>query len=298
MKNHLLLVNVNEMDLIIENNNQQGALWLGNLRAAQNITKLIENNIKTVITVANNLFISFKQNLNIRHKIFKVEDSEKAQIINHFEEINNEILNGLNHGSVLVHCVAGISRSSACVIAFIMKTHKWTYEKTFYYVKEKRLVINPNRGFKKQLIQYHNILQSEIKPQNKPFIECDGYQLGKINSWSKLHKKNVQNPQELIKQLSQNLIKTPVKKIDQLNRTSTPEERQIYRQQLAKKLFVNTFANKSTASISHYSNDNSVLKQKSSDQQTVKIKAFLSMYKKVDMSDMQSDRINFENYSQ
>ncbi|CAD8047333.1 unnamed protein product [Paramecium sonneborni] len=291
MKKHLLLVNVNDMDIILEEANQQGALWLGNLNAAQNLTLLNQKNIKTVITVANDLFISFKQNLNITHKIFKVEDSDKAQIINHFEAINNEIFNGLNNGSVLVHCAAGISRSSACVIAFIMKSHNWTYEKTFYFVKEKRLIINPNPGFKKQLIQYNKILQQEIQCQNKSQLENYSSQSKKINSCSKINR-NILTPQELIKQLSKNLIKTPNKKIDQLNRTSTPEERQIYRQQLAKKRFINTFASKSNASISHYSNDNSVVSQKNPDQKPIKIKALLSMYRKLDMSVMELGRTN------
>ncbi|CAD8054562.1 unnamed protein product [Paramecium sonneborni] len=296
MKKQQLLANVNEMDLILDKSSTQGALWLGNLKAAQNIKQLKENNIQTVITVANNIIVNFKNTLNISHKIYKVEDTEKAQIIEYFEEINKEISTGLNYGSVLVHCAAGISRSSACVIAYIMKTNKWTYEKTFYFVKEKRLAINPNPGFKKQLIQYSKNLETNNSNQHldlkqpKESKDLTPFTLGYSNSWGKLKKKNLSNPHELVSQLSQNLVKSPLKKIDQLNRTSTPEERQIYRQLLAKRLFVNTFSSKNSISTINYQSEQSGLQKQIVEKQPIKIKAHLSMYKRVEINVLESER--------
>ncbi|CAD8076832.1 unnamed protein product [Paramecium sonneborni] len=301
MKKQQLLVNVNEMDLILDKTITQGALWLGNLKAAQNYKQLKENNIQTVITVANNIIVNFKNTLNISHKIYKVEDSEKAQIIEYFDDINQEISTGLNSGSVLVHCAAGISRSSACVIAYIMKTNKWSYEKTFYFVKEKRLAINPNPGFKKQLIQYSKNLETKSENQNqildlkqtkdiKDSQDTAHFTLGYSNSWGKLKKTYVSNPHDLVKQLSQNLVKSPLKKIDQLNRTSTPEERQIYRQLLAKKLFVNTFSSKNSISTINYQSEQLNLLKKKTEKQPIKIKALLSMYKKVEINVLESER--------
>ena len=37
-----------------------------------------------------------------------------------------------------------------------MKDKKWDYETCFNYVKERRNIIKPNEGFKKQLIDYYN----------------------------------------------------------------------------------------------------------------------------------------------
>ncbi|CAD8132338.1 unnamed protein product [Paramecium pentaurelia] len=297
MKKQQLLVNVNEMDLILDKTSTQGALWLGNLKAAQNIKQLKENNIQTVITVANNIIVNFKNSLNISHKIYRVEDTEKAQIIEYFDEIIKEISTGLNNGSVLVHCAAGISRSSACIIAYLMKTNKWAYEKTFYFVKEKRLAINPNPGFKKQLIQYSNNLQTNTTQQSNLDLKetkdskvINPYTLGYSNSWGKLKKKNYSNPHELVNQLSQNLVKSPLKKIDQLNHASTTEERQIYRQLLAKKLFVNTFSSKSSVSITNYQSEQSVEQKRTIEKQPIKIKALLSMYKRVEINILESER--------
>ncbi|CAD8136090.1 unnamed protein product [Paramecium octaurelia] len=296
MKKQQLLVNVNEMDLILDKTSTQGALWLGNLKAAQNIKQLKENKIQTVITVANNIIVSFENSLNISHKIYKVEDTIKAQIIEYFDEISKEIQTGLNSGSVLVHCAAGISRSSACIIAYLMKTYRWPYERTFYFVKEKRLAVNPNPGFKKQLIQYSKNLEANSQNQHpdlketRDFKNSNSFILGYSNSWVKLSKKKLSNPHELMNQLSQNLLKSPLKKIDQLNRTSTSEERQIYRQQLMKKLFVNTFSTKNSDQTKNYKSEQLQKENKLIEKQPIKTKALLSMYKRVEISNLDSER--------
>jgi protein-tyrosine phosphatase len=49
--------------------------------------------------------------------------------------------------NLLVHCAAGISRSSSTVIAYLMKKFGWTYVKAHGFVRGKRPVISPNNGF-------------------------------------------------------------------------------------------------------------------------------------------------------
>ena len=44
------------------------------------------------------------------------------------------------------------------VIAFAMKENRWSLEEALKYVKERRKVINPNRGFRRQLEEYQGIL--------------------------------------------------------------------------------------------------------------------------------------------
>lgn len=60
--------------------------------------------------------------------------------------------------NVLVHCKAGISRSSSIVIAFIMKQKKMKFERAFEFVKNCRNCIAPNLGFIQQLIEYENTI--------------------------------------------------------------------------------------------------------------------------------------------
>lgn len=53
--------------------------------------------------------------------------------------------------TVMVHCKAGMSRSAALVIAYLMIENKWQYEEAYLYVKNKRSIIAPNEGFAQQL---------------------------------------------------------------------------------------------------------------------------------------------------
>lgn len=55
---------------------------------------------------------------------------------------------------VLVHCLAGMSRSATIVIAYLLATTPMTTEEATEFVRSKRRVIRPNYGFTKQLKQY------------------------------------------------------------------------------------------------------------------------------------------------
>ena len=59
---------------------------------------------------------------------------------------------------VLVHCAAGISRSSSMVIAYLMIKNKTSYKDTYSMVKGKRPIICPNKGFVAQLMQLEKFL--------------------------------------------------------------------------------------------------------------------------------------------
>ncbi|GJQ86525.1 hypothetical protein Trydic_g10425 [Trypoxylus dichotomus] len=59
---------------------------------------------------------------------------------------------------VLVHCVAGVSRSATFCIAYLMKYHRMTLLEAYNHVKLKRPMIRPNCGFFRQLIEYEKLL--------------------------------------------------------------------------------------------------------------------------------------------
>jgi len=57
--------------------------------------------------------------------------------------------------------MAGKSRSSTIIIAYLIKERKMTFEEAFNYVKEKRIKIQPNKGFIKQLLEFEHDSKSE-----------------------------------------------------------------------------------------------------------------------------------------
>ncbi|CAG0920074.1 unnamed protein product [Notodromas monacha] len=61
-------------------------------------------------------------------------------------------------GCCLVHCNAGVSRSAAVVIAYLMKSEGMTYRSAHDYLKSLRPCIRPNDGFIRQLLEYEEDL--------------------------------------------------------------------------------------------------------------------------------------------
>jgi protein-tyrosine phosphatase len=59
-----------------------------------------------------------------------------------------------SNAKVLVHCMAGISRSVSVLSYYIMKTTNVNFDKVLYFIKTKRFIANPNICFVNQLSAY------------------------------------------------------------------------------------------------------------------------------------------------
>jgi protein-tyrosine phosphatase len=128
-------------------------VYLGDFRAADDLSLLKEKNITAIVNCAYNLPSKFKK--DIIYLNLKLADEKDVEIIPALENAYNFIKEDPNR-QILVHCVHGSSRSGSTVIFYLMKDKKWDYETCFNYVKERRNIIKPNEGFKKQLIDYYN----------------------------------------------------------------------------------------------------------------------------------------------
>ncbi|KAL4442264.1 hypothetical protein ABPG74_005605 [Tetrahymena malaccensis] len=143
----------NSMDMIWSVQDK-GNLWLGSLIAAQKIEQLQEQNIKAVITIAEGTKLKYPETLIPEHLVINAQDVESYDIKQHFDECIEFIERNINYGSVLVHCMAGVSRSASIVIAFLMKINRWNMEKAYKHAHSKRKQVSPNYGFLKQLRDY------------------------------------------------------------------------------------------------------------------------------------------------
>jgi protein-tyrosine phosphatase len=73
-------------------------------------------------------------------------------------------------GSVLVHCVCGVSRSTTLCCAYLMKHHSMTIEQALVQLRSRRHIVQPNNGFLRQLILYNEQLQIEQTNRDKAVI--------------------------------------------------------------------------------------------------------------------------------
>ncbi|CAD8111378.1 unnamed protein product [Paramecium sonneborni] len=151
--------NYKSMNIILDQTESQGALWLGDYTAAFNQQLLKQKNIKTVLTVASGLNVKYPANCDIVHKVYNILDIESCNIKRIWGDTYQQIEEGLQKGSVLVHCAAGVSRSAATVIAYLMRKQGMSFSEAFQFTRLKRSVVCPNFGFQRQLKQFEKELQ-------------------------------------------------------------------------------------------------------------------------------------------
>ncbi|XP_034019076.1 dual specificity protein phosphatase 16 isoform X2 [Thalassophryne amazonica] len=68
---------------------------------------------------------------------------------------------------VLVHCLAGISRSATIAIAYIMKRMDMSLDEAYRFVKEKRPTISPNFNFLGQLLDFEKKIKTSVGTETK-----------------------------------------------------------------------------------------------------------------------------------
>eukprot|EP01083_Nonionella_stella_P071637 192562_1 len=111
-----------------------------------------------------NIFANDKT-LGIKYLRVAIDDSYMQNIKAYFEQADqfiNSALQKSGSNRVYVHCYAGKSRSATIVIAYLMKNKGMSYEEAYCFTKERREVIQPNRGFTEQLKKY----EQELKYQS------------------------------------------------------------------------------------------------------------------------------------
>lgn len=86
-----------------------------------------------------------------------VLDLPAVNIKKHF----NSTYNFIKRGPTVVHCAAGISRSSTIVAAFLMRMYNLSADKAIAHLVACRSVVNPNSGFRDQLKQFETELAAK-----------------------------------------------------------------------------------------------------------------------------------------
>ena len=73
---------------------------------------------------------------------------------------------------VLIHCMAGISRSVTLVIAYLMQYYGLPMQQAYQFVKDKRPAISPNLNFMGQLVEFDRTIKENKLTQ---FLDISAY---------------------------------------------------------------------------------------------------------------------------
>lgn len=119
-------------------------------------TKIIRTGIFTPPLKKSKIFtFKIQGNLKIQNPIANFYFPEEARRANQ---------------KVLVHCLAGISRSPTLAIAYVMRSKALTCDEAYKFVKARRPSVSPNLNFMGQLFLYESQLRAKkiLPPALRP----------------------------------------------------------------------------------------------------------------------------------
>jgi len=108
---------------------------------------------------------------------FDIEDSSFQPVRELFPEaVEFLVKQRLENEVILVHCHAGISRSSTFLSAYFMTVFNWSRDEAIKYIKTCRDIAKPNGGFMNELARFQkhdrdNLRSSLLKKYGEPLIE-------------------------------------------------------------------------------------------------------------------------------
>eukprot|EP01083_Nonionella_stella_P171556 586274_1 len=138
-------------------------LYLGDVNNAESFKQLKRNKINYIINMDSGFIsVDYPKAMNINTLAIDAEDQDNYKISDHFDECIKFINKCKNDkGKILIHCYAGMNRSVAICIAYLLQsqiriddTKEHNLLNITEYVMSKRGRILTNTGFQRQLIEY------------------------------------------------------------------------------------------------------------------------------------------------
>lgn len=128
-------------------------IYLGNWFDAQNMNFLKRSKISHILCCSAELRPMFPSHFEYKH--IRANDHPAFNLSIHFDSAANFIHNAIETGTgIFIHCYAGVSRSTTCLVAYMMKYRGMTISGAINFIRKKRSIINPNPGFVQQLRNY------------------------------------------------------------------------------------------------------------------------------------------------
>nr|XP_045601331.1 dual specificity protein phosphatase 7-like [Procambarus clarkii] len=134
-------------------------LYLGNAKNSGDRDALNRHKIRYIINVTPNLPNVFEESGSYKYMQIPIADHWSQNLASFFPKAIQFIEEARESGvGVLVHCLAGISRSVTITVAYLMYKEKLNLEEAYEYVRVKKANIAPNFNFMGQLQDFQQQL--------------------------------------------------------------------------------------------------------------------------------------------
>jgi len=130
-------------------------LYLGTCRASAFRERLKQHQISHILSVAHECRPLFPQDFN--YMVVKARDIYDQDLISYFDRTYEFIEDGIKNGGVLIHCIAGVSRSVTVAVAYFMKKYNMSAYEALDSIQRVWERAHPNEGFFEQLQFYENL---------------------------------------------------------------------------------------------------------------------------------------------
>ena len=133
-------------------------LYQTNWKGAEKWSRLEALGITHVVSTLEGEGNPFSQELTYLNLVF--EDEENIDLSPFFDSACSFMQDALSlrvgdkQGKCLVHCAAGVSRSSAITLAFLVSHERFSLREAFHLLRERRPICWPNTGFMRHLIAF------------------------------------------------------------------------------------------------------------------------------------------------
>ncbi|XP_055312819.1 mucin-5AC [Sitodiplosis mosellana] len=124
-------------------------LYVGNYRDSKDQQQLEKFNITHIIAIHD----SPRRLIRDKHYLCIMASDTPDQNLSQYFSVCNDFIHAarLRDGNVLIHCLAGMSRSVTVAVAYIMSVTQLSWKEALKVVRTGRSVANPNQGFQFQL---------------------------------------------------------------------------------------------------------------------------------------------------
>ncbi|XP_059138786.1 dual specificity protein phosphatase 7-like [Physella acuta] len=137
-------------------------LYLGSAKNSADLSQLKKYGITYVLNVTTNVPNMFENEKNFKYLQIPISDHWSQNLSSFFPEAIRFIDEARdNQKGILVHCLAGISRSVTVTVAYLMSRENMSLNQAYDHVKMCKPNISPNFTFMGQLLDFEKDLHGE-----------------------------------------------------------------------------------------------------------------------------------------